>query len=142
MPTMGTLYAHITCETIGLDAPLYFGDTDTILKNGVGQYIGSSIPGFGKPLMLAAHNTTYFLPLQKITQGDIVTITTSYGIYKYQVTGTRIADRTDKSAYDLAQMNEQLIMYTCYPFNMLGSLQNRFFVYADKISGPAIDFNK
>lgn len=141
MPTSGTLYANISCEKIGLDAPLYFGDTNTILKNGVGQYTGSSIPGFGAPILLAAHNTTYFLPLQNIEVGDIVTITTSYGIYKYKITGTRIADKDDKSAYDLAQKKEQLIMYTCYPFNMLGTLQNRYFVYGDKISGPVINFN-
>lgn len=140
MPSVGTLYANITSERIGLNAPVYFGDTTTILKNGVGQYIGSSIPGFGAPILLAAHNTTYFLPLQNIQSGDTVTITTSYGIYKYKVTGTRIADRNDKSAYDLAQKKEQLIMYTCYPFNMLGNLQNRYFVYADKISGPVIEF--
>lgn len=142
IPSIGNLYANISCEKIGLDAPIYFGDTDTILKNGVGQYIGSAIPGFGTPIMLAAHNTTYFLPLQKIEAGDIVTITTNYGIYKYKITGTRIADKNDKSAYDLAQKKEQLIMYTCYPFNMLGSLQNRYFVYGDKISGPAIDYIK
>lgn len=141
MPTSGTLYANISCDTIGLDAPLYFGDTDAILKNGVGQYTGSSIPGFGLPILLAAHNTTYFLPLQNIKAGDIVTITTNYGIYKYSITKTKIADKNDKSAYDLAQKKEQLIMYTCYPFNMLGTLQNRYFVYGDKISGPVINFD-
>lgn len=141
MPTNETLYAHISCTRVGLDAPLYFGDTDTVLKHGVGQYTGSSIPGFQKPILLAAHNTTFFLPLQNIEAGDIVMITTSYGIYKYQVTQTQITDKNDKSVYNLAQKKEQLIMYTCYPFNMLGTLQHRYFVYADKISGPNIDFN-
>lgn len=140
IPNSGTLYAHISSEKSGLDAPLYFGDSDTILKNGVGQYVGSSIPGFGLPILLAAHNTTYFLPLENIKVGDIVIITTSYGIYNYQITATKIVDKNDKSAYDLAQKKEQLIMYTCYPFNMLGALQKRYFVYADKISGPVIDY--
>ena len=140
MPTEGTLYAQITCISAGLDAPVYFGDTNTILKNGVGQYTGSSIPGFGLPILLAAHNTTYFLPLQNVQVGDIVTITTSYGIYKYKITATKIVSKNATSAYDLAQKKEQLIMYTCYPFNMLGTLANRYFVYGDKISGPVIDF--
>jgi len=140
MPTAATLYAHISCSKAGLDAPIYFDDSDTILRNGVGQYTGSSIPGFGLPILLAGHNTTYFLPLQSIEVGDIVTITTSYGIYKYQITATKIVSKNDKSAYDLAQKKEQLIMYTCYPFNMLGTLAKRYFVYGDKISGPVIDF--
>ena len=140
MPTAGTLYAHISCTKAGLDAPIYFDDSDAILKNGVGQYTGSSIPGFGLPILLAGHNTTYFLPLQNIEVGDIVIITTSYGIYKYQITATKIVSKNLASAYDLAQKKEQLIMYTCYPFNMLGTLANRYFVYGDKISGPVIDF--
>ena len=140
MPTAGTLYAHISCTKAGLDAPIYFDDSDAILKNGVGQYTGSSIPGFGLPILLAGHNTTYFLPLQNIEVGDIITITTSYGIYKYQITATKIVSKNLASAYNLAQKKEQLIMYTCYPFNMLGTLANRYFVYGDKISGPVIDF--
>ena len=140
MPTAGTLYAHISCTKAGLDAPIYFDDSDAILKNGVGQYTGSSIPGFGLPILLAGHNTTYFLPLQNIEVGDIITITTSYGIYKYQITATKIVSKNLASAYNLAQKKEQLIMYTCYPFNMLGTLANRYFVYGDKLSGPVIDF--
>lgn len=138
-PDVGDLYGKVTCDRIGLTGPLYMGDTKAILKTGIGQYYGSFIPGYGKPLLLAAHNTTYFRPLQDIVEGDIVTISTSYGIYEYKVTGTRVALATDESAYDLMQDKEQLIMYTCYPFDMLtASKSERFFVYADKISGPNI----
>ena len=70
--------------------------------------------------------------------GDIVTITTSYGVFEYQVTDMQVKSSTDKSAYDLKQDKEQLILYTCYPFDMLGLTPNRYFVYADKISGPSI----
>ncbi len=141
LPSIGNLYATITSEKIGLSGNIYFGDNDAILKKGVGQYPGTTLPGFGKPIMLAAHNTTYFLPLQNAEVGDIITITTSYGVYKYQITECKIADKKDKSAYDFNQDKEQLIMYTCYPFNMLGSLQNRYYVYADKISGPVVTFD-
>lgn len=140
MPSVGIHYGNISCERIGLDAPLYFGDSSTILKNGVGQYTGSHIPGSNGPILLAAHNTTFFLPLQNVENGDIITITTNYGTFEYSVTGYKVYDKRDKSAYNLSQNNEQLIMYTCYPFNMLGSLDDRFFVYADKISGPEIDY--
>src|SRR5574344_533229 len=138
-PEVGDLYAKVTCDRIGLTGPLYMGDTKAILKAGIGQYYGSFIPGYGRPLLIAAHNTTYFRPLQDIIEGDIVTISTSYGVYQYKVTGTRVALATDESAYNLTQDKEQLIMYTCYPFDMLtASKSERFFVYADKISGPDI----
>lgn len=140
MPGYATHYAMISCDTIGLKAPVFFGDNNEILQNGVGQYIGSSAPGFGSPILLVAHNTTYFLPLQNIQIGDIITISTNYGTYNYSITGTRIAHKNDTSAYDLKQQSEQLIMYTCYPFNLLGTLEDRFFVYGDKISGPDISY--
>ena len=71
----------------------------------------------------------------------MVTIKTSYGVYEYQVTGSRVAHHLDDTAYDLMQDKEQLIMYTCYPFEMLVGItkQERLFVYADKISGPVVE---
>ena len=33
---------------------------------------------------------------------------------------------------------EKLILYTCYPFEIIGYKSQRLFVYADKISGPTI----
>ena len=139
IPSSGTHYAQITCERIGLDAPVYMDDTDAILKVGVGQYLGTSIPGFGKPIMLAAHCTTFFAPFEFIEVGDVVTITTSYGVYEYEITETSVVEPPFKGAYDLAQEEEELIMYTCYPFKLLsGSRQKRLFVYGKKIAGPDI----
>ena len=88
--------------------------------------------------MLAAHRTQHFFPLKDAVVGDIITITTSYGVYEYEVTDIQIRDKNDKTAYNLNQDKEQLIMYTCYPFVFLADSQNRYFVYADKISGPTI----
>ncbi len=101
-----------------ISADLYFGDSNKVLKKGLGQYIGSFIPGYGKPLLI--NNNGQFSQIEKCPGGDIVTITTSYGVYQYQVTGMQIAASTDKSAYDLGQNKEQLILYTCYPFDTLG----------------------
>lgn len=138
IPTYETLYARLEIEQVEISADLYFGDSNKVLKKGLGQYIGSFIPGYGKPLLISGHNNGQFHKLKNVQEGDIVTITTSYGVYQYQVTGMQIAASTDKSAYDLGQNKEQLILYTCYPFDTLGLTPNRYFVYADKISGPSI----
>jgi sortase A len=138
MPTYGTHYAQIEIPSMSVSANLYFGDSSAVLKKGVGQYIGSSIPGYGRPLLIGGHNNGAFNVLQHIKTGDIVTITTNYGIYRYKITGTKIADQSDKTAYNLSQKKEQLILYTCYPFNTLGLTTKRYFVFGDKISGPDI----
>lgn len=141
IPSYGTHYANIECERIGLSAEIFYGDGYDILKNGVGHYAGSSFPGFGEPIMLAAHRTQHFFPLKDAVIGDVVKITTSYGVYEYEITDIQIRDKTDKTAYDLSQDKEQLIMYTCYPFIFLADSQNRYFVYADKISGPTVEWD-
>lgn len=138
IPSFGTHYANLSIPSVSIDAPLYFGDSNTVLSSGLGQYNGSFLPGFGRPILISGHNNSYFNSLQYISQGDEITITTNYGVYKYQVTETKIASYDDTSAYDLSADKETLILYTCYPFDTLGLTPQRFFVYADKISGPAV----
>jgi sortase A len=141
MPVYGTHYARLEIPSYSIKTDLYFGDSSAVLKKGVGQYLGSSIPGYGKPLLISGHNNGAFGGLQFVKDNDIVVITTNYGIYKYKVTGTKIADHNDKSAYNLSQDKEQLILYTCYPFNTLGLTSKRYFVYGEKVSGPRIVSN-
>ena len=43
-PTFGDRFGNISIKGTSVDAPLYFGDSNTILKNGVGQYNGSLFP--------------------------------------------------------------------------------------------------
>lgn len=139
LPSYGDKYGEITCERIGLDAPVYYGDDNNIIRNGAGQYIGTFLPGFGRTIMLCSHNTTFFKPLQFIEAGDIITFKTSYGVYQYQVSRTDIRDHKDSTAYNLIQEKEELIMYTCYPFEtMVGTKTDRLFVYCEKIAGPTV----
>ena len=42
---------------------------------------------------------------------------------------------------DFTRTDENLILYTCYPFDALGFTPNRFFVYAKYVSGPVLDAN-
>lgn len=138
MPTYGTHYANLSIDSAQIEADLYFGDSDAVLKQGVGQYIGSAPPGHGKPLLIGGHNNAAFHRLQYVQVGDVVTITTNYGVYEYTVTQTRIVNTGDETAYDLSQDKEQLILYTCYPFDTLGLTAQRYIVYADKTAGPVI----
>ncbi len=138
-PSYGQHYAQISCDRIGLDAPLYMGDDDSITRVGAGQYIGSFIPGYGRVVLVAGHCTTFFKPLKNVKDGDVIVVKTSYGVYQYQVSKIQVYKADDMEAYDLSQDYEQLILYTCYPFRLLsGSRQQRMFVYADKISGPQL----
>ena len=143
-PTVGDRYATITISGTNVDAPVYYGDANKILNQGVGTYMengGAGLPGEGKTILLAGHNNTFFNDLQHAEEGATVTITTHYGVYTYEVTGTEILDYQDTSAYDFSREDENLILYTCYPFDAMGFTPDRFFVYARYVSGPVLDRN-
>ena len=106
---------------------------------GVGIYAGSFVPGYGGTILVAGHNNTYFNGLKNAQVGQRVEIKTSYGNYVYEITDTAVKSANDSSAYDLSADYENLIMYTCYPFDELGLTSKRFFVYAKLVSGTQID---
>lgn len=140
-PKLGEQFGELYIEQCAVNAKLFFGDGNIPLRNGVGIYNGSSIPGYGKTILVAGHNNTYFNGLKNAEAGQTVQISTSYGNYTYEITGTDIKKADDNSAFDLNANEENLVMYTCYPFDALGLTENRFFVYAKFVSGPVIDKN-
>lgn len=137
-PLYNTRYANITVEGTDVDCPLFFGDSNTALKKGAGQYAGSSYPGMGSTILVAGHNNTFFHGLKDVQIGALIRVSTHYGEYVYRVTRTAICRNTDSSAYDLAAETENIVLYTCYPFNELGLTPQRFFVYGEYVSGPQI----
>ena len=140
-PQFGDLYAYVKCSDIGLDAPVYWGDTNELAKLGATQHSVSYMPGFGGLLMIGAHNNTFFNCLKNIEIGHIITIETSYGTYTYKVASTEVVDVTEEGkseVYNYYTDYEHLILYTCYPFDMLSHTNNRFMVHADFVSGPTV----
>ncbi len=138
-PDSGSQYGQIYCERIGLDAPVYWYDSDEILSYGVGQSLASMLPGFGSAIILSAHNTTYFKCLQDIEVGDTIQFETNYCDYEYQVTNVQVYDENELwtllSEKGL-QEEEELIMYTCYPFHAIsGRKTQRLTVFAKRTSG-------
>lgn len=140
IPELDTRYGTIICERIGLDAPLYYGDSEATLLLGAGQYPNGVLPGDGRPFLIGGHDATVFAPLEGIELGDLIIITTDFGTYQYSVSSKLIADPEDSSVYDLTQEKEQLILYTCYPFGrLIGESSSRFFVFCDPIPDPSTE---
>ena len=48
------------------------------------------------------------------------------------------AKATDETAYDLTREEENIILYTCYPFGQLTPTPYRYFIYGEFVSGPEI----
>ena len=137
-PNYGNQFGEIIIPDCGVECPLFFGDGDIALRNGVGIYYGSAIPGYGRTVLAAGHNNTYFNGLKNAKPGQVVTIRTSYGNFRYTIRETAVKDALDVTAYDLSADYENLVLYTCYPFDEIGVTSQRFFVYADYTDGVVI----
>lgn len=137
-PNYGVCFGQLTIEDCGVDAKLFYGDGNVPLRNGVGIYNGSFIPGYGKTVLVAGHNNTFFNGLKYAQPGQEVKISTSYGNYVYEITSAEVKKASDNTAFDLGAQEENLVMYTCYPFDELGLTEQRYFVYAKYVSGPKI----
>ena len=138
-PKYEQVYGEISIPSVNIQYPFVYGDTEKALKKGVGQFIGSTIVGYGGTTMACAHVNRQFKNLHKTKVGDTVEIRTSYGVYTYEVKYVGVHSATDDSIYDLAREDENLVLYTCYyQRTALGSVKKRFFVCADYVSGPMI----
>ena len=136
-PKVNTEYGKVEIESVNMSSALIFGDADEVLKHGIGQYNGSYIPGYGGTILITGHN--YMFPqVENVNIGDIIKITTSYGVYKYKVSDLKVLNEKQYNSLKIDDNKEQLIYYTCYPFSSFGNILTRYFVYADYISGPKI----
>ncbi|MEG0457697.1 MAG: class D sortase, partial [Oscillospiraceae bacterium] len=129
VPSVGDSFATIKIPSIEVENTVYYGDDNQLLRKGIGCYTGGYIFGQGRTILLGGHNHTHLKNIKNIAVGAKVNVTTNYGEYVYEVIETKIAKDSDKSAYDLKRKEENLIIYTCYPFNSYGYTPQRFFVY-------------
>ncbi len=130
-PEIGDRYGTLTIESLGVNLPIYYGDSLSILRNGVGHSSFSYFPGEGGSIIYMAHNTRGFLrKLPEIQVGAKIKINTVYGDYTYTVNETKIIHQTEEDALYLQKDKEVLILYTCYPVNSIGHATHRFVTYS------------
>lgn len=133
-PTWGSIWATIEIPSIGVKAPVYHGDTLDILKYGVGHYSGSYFPGEGGSIILPAHNSReYFMYIPNLKLDDEVIIKANYGTFTYKVTDKKIIKNDDMKSLPIQNEKEILMMYTCWPINVIGIKANRYVVYTELV---------
>ncbi len=139
LPQVGDQYGQLTVSGTAIDAPIFWGDGDTQLNAGIGTYTGGKLPGFGGTIMLAGHTGTWLADMESVQLGATITLETHYGAYTYEITDMAVKNHEDRSAYDFSRSDENIIIYTCYPFRALGLTPERYFVYGKPLAGPVVD---
>jgi sortase A len=88
------------------------------LKKGVGQHIGSAMPGREGNLVLAAHNDIYgeiFRHLDQLEPGDEIHISSERQVYTYVVRETEIVEPTETWVMG-ATDHASVTLISCYPY--------------------------
>ena len=125
----GEVIGRIEIPRLELSAIVLEGVEETSLLGGVGHIPRTGLPGFAGNIGLAAHRDMHFRALRDIVLGDRISITTTDGVFEYQVSGTQIVGPED--AWVLAAPPPvALTLVTCYPFRYIGRAPKRFIVQA------------
>lgn len=105
--------ATLTIPRLGVSVKVYEGTEAGQLANGVGHFPGTSI--WEGNVAIAGHNrgvNSYFGSFHKLTQGDIITLTTKLGTRTYAVTSVSKVHETDTSMLTATAEN-CITLYTC-----------------------------
>ena len=121
---------RIQIPAVGVDSPIFQGDDWEQLKKGVGQHIGSTLPGTEGNLVLSAHNDIYgeiFRHLDKLSPGDEIVVSTERQSYTYVIRKIQVVDPTDvwvMAPTDYASTT----LISCYPYQVNNK---RIVIFAD-----------
>jgi len=128
----GGLIGRIEIPRIGLSAIVMEGTSGAILRRAAGHVSGTALPGQTGNIGISAHRDTFFRSLRHVRPGDMITLTTLQGRYRYRVTFTKIVEPTEVSVLTPGA-GELLTLVTCYPFYYVGSAPGRFIVRAERV---------
>jgi len=108
--------------------------TDTeALEKGPGRYPDTALPGQGETVGIAGHRTTYGAPFRRIDKlgdGDRITVEMPYGTFVYEFEKSRIVEPTAVGIVrDVG--SERLVLTACHP---LYSAAERYAVFARLVS--------
>lgn len=131
IPTPGPEQARlIEIPSVGVYSPIVQGDDWEQLKKGVGQHIGSALPGQVGNLVLSAHNDVFgeiFRNLDKVAVGDEIIISTDRQSYTYVVRDVEIVEPTAVQVMAPTDYPSATLI-SCYPYRIN---THRIVVFAD-----------
>jgi sortase A len=116
-PPEGGAVGIITIPKLGLDKAIVEGTGPADLRQGPGHYRGTPLPGQPGNASIAGHRTTYGAPfyrLNDLVPGDQIMVTTSQGMFRYDVARSLAVEPSNVSVIAPTVTND-LTLTTCTP---------------------------
>ena len=132
-PEEGDNIGSLTIPALQRKLPIIQGTGEKELKEGVGHFTQSVLPGEADNSVLSGHRDTVFSKLDSVKIGDQLIVETSAGIFTYEVKSTRIVHADDRTVI-VPTDHAVLTLTTCYPFYAIGNAPDRYIVSADLIN--------
>jgi sortase A len=128
----GGLIGRIEIPRLGVSVIVMEGTSAKTLRRAVGHIAGTALPGEPGNVGVSGHRDTFFRPLRNIRPGDVITLTTLPGEYRYRVVSAKVVRPDDVAVLD-GGGGEILTLVTCYPFYYVGPAPSRFIVRAERV---------
>ena len=115
---LGQPLGRIIVPRIGLNKVFVHGTRwAEDLSRGPGHYKETGIPAVGKTVAIAGHRTTFGAPfryINKLRQGDKITLQLAYGTFTYRVVKHKIVDNSDWSIIQ-PRGYDAIVLSACHP---------------------------
>jgi sortase A len=115
--TLGEVIGRLRVPRMGVNMLLVNGTDHDTLKKGPGRDKRTFMPGENRLVYIAGHRTTYLAPfshIDRLRNGDRITIEVPYGTFIYGVTRHRIVKSTDLSVLR-SPRHELVELQACHP---------------------------
>ena len=126
----GQLSGILTIPAINLDAPVEEGTDDPELNVAVGHDPQSVWPGVDGSAVFLAHDVSYFVHLNALKPGDVITYATACNTVKFEVAGQQVVPAGSSVANSAGP---SLVLDTCWPPNALFFTPDRLLIHADEV---------
>ena len=130
------VFGVLSIPRLELDMPIYLGATKQNMANGAAVMGQTSLPigGSNTNCVLAGHRgwngAAYFLYINQLELGDVVTVTNMWETLTYEVVGTQIISPNDVEAIHIQPGRELLTLLTCHPPASGG--KQRYLVFCER----------
>lgn len=129
---LGARVAMLSIPRLHFDGAAHQGIAAPVLALGPGHYPSTALPGQPGTTAFAGHRVTHthpFLHINDLRNGDVITVTTQWGRFRYRVYRERIVAVTNVSV--LSDVGyQQLVLTACHPPH---TALKRYVVFARRV---------
>ena len=131
------IFGVISIPKLDVSLPLYLGATRQNMSDGAAQLGQTSIPIGGKNTnaVIAGHRgwygSPYFLHINQLVKGDIVTVTNLWETLNYMVTEVKLIKPNDVESIFIREGKDMITLLSCHPVGSGG--KQRYLVFCERI---------